>query len=263
MKRVIVLCMLLSLFLSGCGLSKTEAQGLFLSDTVVNIPLNPEEETVPAEESIPEETSPEITAEATETIPEETKAPVSSSKATGGSKSSGSKTSSSAKPSAPKATEPPATEAPETEPPVAEPVQTEATEPPVFDISGYSPGSFEYAVAEQINACRADAGLDPVSVNVTLCGIASLRAWEISQSWSHTRPNGNGWKSVLSDYGFGYGCAAEELANTVGYNSDAVVSKWMCAESNSADILNPDFTTIGVGIYSADGVIYLAAILAG
>lgn len=258
MKRLIVLCMILSLFLSGCGLSRTEAERLFRTDTVVNIPLNPEETETPTEDTIPETSFIEETEAPTETVPEETKAAASSTKTSGGSKSSGSKTGASTKPAAPKATEPPATQPPETEPP-----QTEATEPPVFDVSGYVPGNFEYAVAEQINACRTDAGLEPLSVNVTLCGIASVRAYEICQSWSHTRPDGNGWITVLSDYGFGCSCAAEELAHTTGYDAVSIVNKWMGAESNSADLLNPAYTTIGVGVYSANGSVFLAAILAG
>ncbi|MBO5129239.1 MAG: hypothetical protein J6B95_02695 [Oscillospiraceae bacterium] len=252
MKKLILLCLLLGLFMTGCGLSRPEAERLFLADTVVNIPLNPEETAAPMEETRPEETATEETEAPTETLPEETKAPASSQKP------SGSKTNSSSKPAAPKATEPPATQPPETEPPV-----TEVTQPPVFDISDYIPGSLESAVAEQINACRADAGLEPLHFSGTLCGIASVRAYEICQSWSHTRPDGSGWQTVLSDYGFGYSSAAEELAHTTGYDAASIVNKWMGAESNSADLLNPAYTTIGVGIYSANGSVFLAAILAG
>lgn len=250
MKKLIVLCMLIGLLMAGCGSSRPEAERLFQSDTVVNIPLNPEETAAPTEETAPEETASEETEVPTETVPEETKAAATSS-----SKSSGSKATSSAKPAA--------TQPPETEPPVTEPPQTEATQPPVFDISGYTPGSLEYAVAEQINACRTDAGLEPLSFSGTLCGIASVRAYEICQSWSHTRPDGNGWITVLSDYGFGYSTAAEELAHTTGYDAPSIVNKWMGAESNSADLLNPAYTTIGVGVYSANGSVFLAAILAG
>ena len=118
-------------------------------------------------------------------------------------------------------------------------------------------------LAEQINACRADAGLEPLSVSTKLCGIAAARAWEISASWSHTRPDGRGWKSVLGDYGYGYGTASEQLAHTSGYDAASIVSSWMGSSSNSAELLNPAYTTIGVGVYSAGGSVFLAAILIG
>ena len=267
MKKRILAWLALGLFLAGCSFSQQEAERLFQSDTVVNIPLQPEETEAPTEaptESTEppatEETVPEETAEA-ETAPEETKASTSTKKTSSG-KSSGSKTSSSGSSGSkkPAATEPPETQPPETAPPETVPPETE---PERFDISGYSPGSMEYAVAEQINAYRTDAGLEPLSISTKLCGIAAARAWEVSASWSHTRPDGRGWKSVLGDYGYGYGTASEQLAHTSGYDAASVVGSWMGSSSNSAELLNPAYTTIGVGLYSAGGSVFLAAILIG
>ena len=271
MKKRILAWLVLGLFLAGCSFSQQEAERLFQSDTVVNIPLQPEETEAPTEaptESTEppatEETVPEETAEA-ETAPEETKASTSTKKTSSG-KSSGSKTSGSGSSSKkPAATEPPETQPPETAPPETLPPETvpPETEPERFDISGYSPGSMEYAVAEQINAYRTEAGLEPLSVSTKLCGIAAARAWEVSASWSHTRPDGRGWKSVLGDYGYGYGTASEQLAHTSGYDAVSVVSSWMGSSSNSAELLNPAYTTIGVGLYSVGGSVFLAAILIG
>lgn len=300
--------MILGAILSGCTGTAENTEQLFYSDTVVNIPLNPEttEAEATEEATLPEETAAETLAPTEPT--EETKATATTktttTKSSSSSKTSSSKTSSTSKTTT-KATEPPATEAPatqptETQPPVTENVETappetetEApatevpptevpateipaaeipeTEPPatqspeeaVYDISDYAVGGLEYGVVEQINACRAAEGLEPLSMSGTLCGIASVRAYEVCQSWSHTRPNGSGWQSVLSDYGYGYGAAAEDLVHSAGFDAASIVAKWMGSDGSKADILSADFTAIGVGVYNVDGTTFIAAIFVG
>lgn len=165
-------------------------------------------------------------------------------------------------------TEPSETETADTEPPEAEetetePPETQSPEAAIYDISDYVAGGLEYGVVDQINACRTEEGLEPLSMSGTLCGIASVRAYEVCLSWSHTRPNGSEWQSVLSDYGYGYGAAEEDLVHTAGFDAASIVSKWMDSDSSRADILSADFTTIGVGVYSVDGTVFLAAIFVG
>lgn len=301
-KTLISVCLILGMILSGCTSVSQEPEQLFYSDTVVNIPLNPESaETIAVTEevTIPEET--EVATEAaTEATEAETKKPASSkttstkttSTKSGSGKTSSSKTGTTNKNNT-KATEPPATQPPETKPPATEPVETAPpetevpptevpatelpetevpeTEPPatqspeeaVYDISDYAAGGLEYGVVEQINACRAEAGLEPLSMSGTLCGIASVRAYEVCLSWSHTRPNGSGWESVLSDYGYGYAAAAEDLVHSAGFDAASIVSKWMGSDGSRADILSADFTSIGVGVYNTGGTTFLAAIFVG
>lgn len=271
MKKLVLACILLGLLLAGCDSSETDTEQLFRSDTVVNIPLNPEEpetQEPTAEQTLPPAES--VTEGVTESTAEETAAPSSVSSSSGKSSSSKSSGSSKASASSSKATETtqaatevPTIEPPETEPPETEPPETQSPEAAIYEISDYVAGGLEYAVAEQINAYRTEAGLEPLGMNGYLCGIASVRAYEVCVSWSHTRPDGRGWQSVLSDYGFGYGSAAEELAHTGGFDAAAIVSKWMSSESNSADILSADFTTIGVGVYNTGGATFIAAIFVG
>ena len=279
---MILAFLVLGLMLPGCSPAPQESEQLFYGDTVVNIPLNPETEeptqmteTVPAETEAETEPATEPTQASTQTATKTTTTKSTSSKTTSSKTTSSKTTTKATEPPAtePPVTEPPATEPPETEPPVTEPPATEppATEPPatespeaaIYDISDYAAGGLEYAVVDQINACRAEEGLEPLSMSGTLCGIASVRAYEVCLSWSHTRPNGSGWQSVLSDYGFGYSTAAEDLVHTAGFDGASIVSKWMGSDGSRADILCADFTTIGVGIYSVDGTVFLAAIFVG
>ena len=268
MKRLAALILIAMLLLTACAAEEETVEQLFHGDTAINIPLNPEE----TQEETKEATEPEETAEEQTEATEETKADASTTK-TSASKSSGSKSSSSssskktssssssknnASSTTPTETQPPETEAPETEPP-----ETESPEAAIYDISDYSAGGLEQSVVSLINSYREEAGLAPLSMNGRLCGIASVRAYEAYVSWSHTRPNGSGWLSVLGDYGFGYGAAAEELVHSSGYDAASVVSKWTNSESASADLLNSSYTTIGVGVYSIGGMVYVAAILVG
>ena len=242
----------------------------------------------------------EEVAEETETTPEVSEpAPTEEAKKTtsSGNKTSSNKTSSSNKNTSsnknngttekatePAATEPPATEAPATEPvetepsatetPVTEPDETEVpatepaetepepTDPPLYDISGYSVGGLEYAMKDAINAYRREAGLGELSLSSRLCAIASCRGYEISQVWSHTRPDGRGHQTVLSDYG--YGGYAQELLVYVSGSGDgqAIIDKWMASDSHR-DLLMGGYSTIGIGVYRTGGYTYVACLLVG
>lgn len=287
LRTLILVCMALSIILTGCTGTTQNVEQLFNSDTVVDIPLNPEPtetEAVTEEVTVPEETEAE-TQTPTEATGETTAKKPTSKKSTS-SKSSSNKTTSNkttsnktpTKATEPPATQPPVTEPEETVPPETETPETEVpeteipeTEPPVTqspeeaicDISDYAVGGLEYGIVEQINACRTAEGLEPLSMSGYLCGIASVRAYEVSLSWSHTRPSGSGWQSVLSDYGYGYSVAAEDLVHSAGFDAASIVGKWMGSDGSRADILSADFTTIGVGVYNAGGATFVATIFVG
>lgn len=166
-------------------------------------------------------------------------------------------------------TEPPetnqeVTELAETEPPVTDPPETEppATEPP-YDPSSYGIGGLEYGILEQINSYRTEAGLSELGINTRLSGIAALRAQEAAASWSHTRPDGRNFTSALSDYGYAYGSAAENLVySSGGGDAAAMVAKWMSSDGHKANILG-GFTAAGIGVYSAGGMTYVCCLFVG
>jgi len=63
---------------------------------------------------------------------------------------------------------------------------------------------------------------------------------------SHTRPNGTSCFTVLSELGVGYSASGENIA--AGQKTpQAVMESWMNSSGHKANILNPDFTHIGVG----------------
>ena len=114
--------------------------------------------------------------------------------------------------------------------------------------------------AEQIvalvNVEREKAGLAPVTMSQELGQAAMIRAKEIEVSFSHTRPNGSYFTSVLQENGITYRLAGENIA--WGQKSpEEVMNAWMNSAGHRANILNPNFKELGVAHYqNARGVNY-------
>jgi len=253
MKRAIIV-LLAALLLTGCSrqtqvwLPEEEAVEL-QGREVVRIPMDSETEpettqmeTEPAKETAPAETQPVIAGKTT-----------ISKKPTATPKKSSS-TSTTKKETITATGKPVDTEPPATEPPV--------TEPPVYDIDGYRMGALEYEIFDRINEHRAEADLEALWVDEWLSAIASCRSFEISRVWSHTRPDGRHFATVLDDYGYGAGAVEELLIYDTGSGDGiAMADRWM--ESGSQrQLLLGDFTTAGIGVYRADGVTYVTCLLA-
>lgn len=111
-------------------------------------------------------------------------------------------------------------------------------------------------VVDLVNAERAKAGVPALSIHSGAAKAASVRAEEISRSFSHTRPNGQDFFSALREAGVSYSSAGENIA--YGQRTpQAVMDQWMNSAGHRANILNPNFTAIGVGHYeSANGTNY-------
>lgn len=115
--------------------------------------------------------------------------------------------------------------------------------------------SYANEVLAILNAERAAVGLSPLTINPTLQSIAQVRAEEIKTLFSHTRPNGQSWSSLLGEYGYGYSYAGENIA--AGYRTPAdVMTGWMNSSGHRANILNGNYNQIGIGIYNDNGYIY-------
>lgn len=162
-----------------------------------------------------------------------------------------------------KATQPPETTVPETTGetlPVTEPTEPAAAWDP-YDISGHSCGAMEYALLEAVNAQRREAELPELTLGHRLSAVVSVRAYESSLTFSHTRPDGRDFSTVLGDYGCGYGHAGENLLQcSEGYSASDMVSLWMGSSGHRANILDPEAATLGIGVYRSGGMVYVAVI---
>lgn len=120
----------------------------------------------------------------------------------------------------------------------------------------YDNKSYEY-MAEVVRLCnieRAESGLSPLTLDPTVTKGAMIRANEIIDYFSHTRPDGNKCFTALEEVGADYMTAGENIA--CGYiNPQDVVDGWMNSEGHRANILNEKFNKIGIGyVYSSSGI---------
>ena len=125
-----------------------------------------------------------------------------------------------------------------------------------------NPVTTDPAVAEKqneitalVNTERSKAGLAGLSANNALMEAAMIRAKELASSFSHTRPDGKICFTVLAEKGIHYSAAGENIA--AGYTtSQAVMNGWMNSEGHRNNILNKNFTRLGVGYYVQNGYAY-------
>ena len=113
-------------------------------------------------------------------------------------------------------------------------------------------GDFISEVIRLVNEERAKEGLSALRTNDAIHAAAQVRADELSTLFDHTRPDGTACFTALDDAGIQYRTAGENIA--AGYASpEQVVAGWMNSAGHRANILNADFTAIGVGCDSTGG----------
>lgn len=127
------------------------------------------------------------------------------------------------------------------------------SDPPSNPPSDDSTQSDAQKVVDLVNEARAAQGLSPLVLDSALTACADIRAVEIGTSFSHTRPDGRSCFTVLSDNGYSYRKAGENIAS--GYRSpESVVNGWLNSPGHRANILSAEFGRIGVGIDGNDWV---------
>lgn len=123
--------------------------------------------------------------------------------------------------------------------------------------------SYVEQVVALVNEERAKEGLAPLSIDENVQAAAQVRAVECEQSFSHTRPNGSNFATALKEQNVSYRRAGENIA--WGQRSpEEVVNAWMNSAGHRANIMNSNFTKIGVGYYqNAKGVNYWSQLFIG
>ena len=118
-------------------------------------------------------------------------------------------------------------------------------------------------VVRLVNIERAANGAAPLNgSNSSLTQAANLRSKELVANFSHTRPNGAPAKSVTSEFNISWGAFGENIA--YGQTSaQSVVQGWMNSPGHRRNILSPDFTSIGVGVYESNGILYWTQLFIG
>lgn len=105
-------------------------------------------------------------------------------------------------------------------------------------------------IVELVNEERAKDGVAPVTLNETLTDAAMLRAEEITEQFSHTRPDNTSCFTVLKDYDIGYYACAENIA-AGNSTADATMNQWVNSSGHYNNLMNATYTEIGVGVVYA------------
>ena len=103
----------------------------------------------------------------------------------------------------------------------------------------------------ETNLERGRKGAGSLVEDPQLTAYAQRRAEEISRDFEHRRPGNTAWHSGLT----GYGIAGENLA--YGYNdTQSVMTGWKNSRGHYQNMINGDFTKIGVGLAKINGIYY-------
>ena len=110
-----------------------------------------------------------------------------------------------------------------------------------------------------VNRCNKERKAAGVTNNLVLdselCKTAEIRAKELSQYFSHTRPDGRACFTVLADCSVRYLIAAENIAYGQT-TADAAMNSWMNSAENKKKILNKTYNRLGVASYTQGQTIY-------
>ena len=145
---------------------------------------------------------------------------------------------------------------PETESPEVNVPEVDSPEIEIPEDTTTDEHAFIKEVVDLVNAERAKEGLAPLTIDLKVQAAAMVRAKECEQRFSHTRPNGSSFATALKEQGVSYRSSGENIA--WGQRSpEEVMKAWMNSSGHRANIMNPNFTTIGVGYYeNANGTDY-------
>lgn len=111
---------------------------------------------------------------------------------------------------------------------------------------------FEEEVIRLVNEIRVQNGLNPLKHHWELSRVARYKSQDMKDNryFSHTSPTYGSPFQMIEDFGISYRSAGENIAR--GYTSaQAVVKGWMNSAGHRANILNNNYTHIGVGYVAA------------
>ena len=115
-----------------------------------------------------------------------------------------------------------------------------------------STAAFAQRVIELVNEERAKYGLSPLSADSALMNSADIRAKELVTLFSHTRPDGSSYRTLMPSGLMTWG---ENVA--MGQRSpESVMNSWMNSQGHRENILSDDFSLIGVGCYNDGSTLY-------
>ncbi|MBE3101089.1 MAG: hypothetical protein IMZ47_02325 [Firmicutes bacterium] len=140
--------------------------------------------------------------------------------------------------------------------PAPKPVPTPAppvVQPPTSS-QGYQLSADEQQMIQLVNQERQKVGVAPLKIDVELSRVARIKSTDMRDKnyFSHTSPTYGSPFEMMKNFGITYRTAGENIAkhsSVIGAHTG-----FMNSDGHRANILNPSFTHIGIGI--VDGRYY-------
>ena len=121
----------------------------------------------------------------------------------------------------------------------------------------------EQMIFNKVNEERAKAGVAPLSYSNTMQKYARIKSEDmgVRKYFSHEDPNGQLITVKMKADGVSYNAWGENIAYLGGYSGDSNIANkfmtnWMNSSLHRANILSPNFTSIGVGVYKIGNTYY-------
>ncbi|GEL78822.1 hypothetical protein TMU01_30570 [Tenuibacillus multivorans] len=124
--------------------------------------------------------------------------------------------------------------------------------------------AFEQQVVDLVNQERQKRGLQPLEASVELSDVAREKSRDMANKnyFSHTSPTYGSPFDMMQQFGINYRTAGENIA--MGQRSpEQVMNGWMNSDGHRKNILNGNFTHIGVGYVEANGQTYWTQMFIG
>jgi len=109
-----------------------------------------------------------------------------------------------------------------------------------------------------LNKLRKEHGLNVLSWNPNsdLQKAAQLRAREIEEYFSHTRPDGSDCFTVLKQFGLIYHVCGENIAYGTNLSPAGAMRLWTNSPGHYKNMVKPDFREVGLACHVSGDLIY-------
>ena len=106
-----------------------------------------------------------------------------------------------------------------------------------------------------LNELRAEVGLEALNWNPNskLQAAARIRAQELEELFSHTRPDGTSCFTIFKAYRISYKTCAENIAYGTNLDAEGVIELWRNSSGHYANMTNADVTEVGLASWPDDG----------
>lgn len=126
-----------------------------------------------------------------------------------------------------------------------------------WEIEHYAEGTLEL-----VNEARAEEGLPALTLDPDLVEVAEIRAKELCEYYSHTRPNGEAGITAIREYGCDYFYRAENIAK--GTSNAIEIKTWLSSSGHRKQILSENYQYYGAAtIRSESGTTYAVQVFGG